>query len=172
MMSDEDFDRAVKSAAQEAVRENIDFTGIWSFAYAKARALCPNDGLCMNSLAASIIDHHAYLVLGPKWKAMDGEPVLFRTDYDGEPVALLLARPGPLQPLDMAAYSERYGFFDMDLAASHDETTPATPEGATRLRALLREKGIRFHEVEESTAEMDAIRHARASGALADELES
>lgn len=166
MMSDDEFDDAIKSAARTAVRLNLTGETLREYADREARAYCEGEPVCSLGMAASILDYHARLLVGPKLRAWRGEPVMFRTDYNGEPIALFFARPGPTQVLDMAAFSPKYGWVDVNLSSWHDETTPITSEGETRLRASLDGIGVPIHEVHEPTSEMDEIRRARANGTL------
>lgn len=170
MISDEEFDRAVKETAQAALRIGLPRAALQEYAYREARAYCNGDNICINGMVWAIIDYYHAILAARKKKALDGEPVIFRRDYDGVPVALFPARPGPLQPLDIEGYREDYGFFDFDVGAIIEATTaldPASSEAAA-LKAALEATGRRLLVFTDPPSDdlaeaMEDIRHARNS---------
>lgn len=170
MISDDEFDRAVKSAAKTALRLGIPRTVLREYAHREARAFCKGDNICTLGMTEAILDYHGAILAARKKKALGGEPVLFRRDYDGVPVALLPARLGPLQPLDVAGYREDYGFLDYDVGSFLEETTPLDPESpdAARLKAALEAQGLRLlvftdPPTDDLAEAMEDIRHARSA---------
>lgn len=170
MMSNDEYDAAVKDAARKALKDGLTGTALDSFADEAASRACEGQDVCSVQMARDILDFHLRLAARQRERA-EGEPVLFRKYPDGEVIALFPAKPGPMQVLDMKAYSQQDGSFDMDLAAWRDSTIPATEEDAAALRAELEAKGIKLRVIgeDEITEEMDDVRRSRNSFVAEDE---